>query len=325
MKELVIDITYECNSNCNYCQWSAANSKKPPHLPLDRLQVPKKTLDLLNISRVTFSGGEPLISKNLIPLIHYYRNHNMTIRLLSNGIDVTHARVQHLLQNEVSEFIFSVDSFNYHLYSKNRDLPRRIFEKAIKNLRSLANIKRKGSEQKIFIGLNVVLTAPTCNWQNISQMLKAAEREKIDQVKFQPVFDDGYLSKNAPELSLSEVKPKKIREIKSQLIDLQLPSNFTNPPGFWEDLYCLLTGDQLNPAQCKVMEHSILLHEGILKFCFWCTHTTYGSITEDFSKEKVERIERNFQKNLPKCRVLPQCFCLQPLDHQWHTQKPKKS
>ncbi len=39
MRELIIDITYQCNSNCLYCQWSVSNSLVDRELPIKFLKL----------------------------------------------------------------------------------------------------------------------------------------------------------------------------------------------------------------------------------------------------------------------------------------------
>ena len=93
MRELVIDITYLCNSNCNYCQWSVSNSIINRLLPVKQLLVPNQTLIELEISRIVLTGGEPILSENLMPVLEYYKNLNFPIRLLSNGIELDSQRI----------------------------------------------------------------------------------------------------------------------------------------------------------------------------------------------------------------------------------------
>ncbi len=58
MRELIIDITYQCNSNCLYCQWSVSNSLVDRELPIKQLLVPEKNLIELGVSRIVITGGE---------------------------------------------------------------------------------------------------------------------------------------------------------------------------------------------------------------------------------------------------------------------------
>ena len=315
MRELIIDITYQCNSNCLYCQWSVSSSVGDRRLSIKQLLVPEKNLIELGISRIVITGGEPVLSENLNPIIEYYKNFNFPIRLISNGIELDSKRMSNLLDEGIREFIISIDSISYDIYSINRAISQLLFSKLIRNLENLSEYI---NNEDFFIGLNVVLTNSNCKWEIISDILKFAMERNINQVKFQPVFDDGYLSRRAPQLLLTNKNLSQLKIIRRKIEDLHLPSDFTNPIGFWSDLIKLFSGIKLNPLKCNVSENAVLLHKGVLKFCFWCQHINYGKLNSNLTKSKIQTIRRKFDEDLFKCEVLPQCFCLQPIDHEWN-------
>jgi len=311
MRELIIDITYLCNSNCRYCQWSTSNSGIERKISNQEILVHKKNLLNLGISKIVLTGGEPLLSANLKQVVRYYNNLDFQIRLISNGLILNKEIISEIIDIGVNEFVISLDSISYEVYSMNRDISRTSFQKIMKNLELLSK------NEDLFLGLNVVLTSSNCNWENIFEILEYAKERDIKQVKFQPVFDDGFLSKKAPNLQLNGDFEDRIEKIRSNFQDLNLTNKFSNPVGFWTDLIALYSGKKLNPKKCKIIDHAVLLHNGMFKFCFWCEHTNYGYINEIFTRKKIKLIRDKFTENLSKCKVYPQCFCLQPIDHEW--------
>ncbi|MHA1248657.1 MAG: radical SAM protein [Candidatus Helarchaeota archaeon] len=314
MKELIIDITYKCNSSCNYCQWSSTNSIRNRVVPIKNLLISKEYLENLNITRIVINGGEPIISPNLQNVLTYYNKFNFAIRLISNGIKLNEKNLYHLISQGVKEFVISLDSLSYEIYAKNRNISQKIFKKILNNLNILVKV---AENLDLFLGLNVVLTSKNCYLENILELIDYAKNNNFNQIKFQPVFDDGYLSRNMPELILNKENIPQLTEIKKYFYNVKFPKKFSNPIGFWSDLIALLSGIKLNPLNCKVMDNAILLHEGILKFCYWCNYINYGSISNVLSKNEIINIEHNFIKGLCNCIVQPQCFCLQPIDHKW--------
>ncbi len=223
-----------------------------------------------------------------------------------------------LLDEGVREFIISIDSILYDIYSINRAISQSIFSNLMRNL---DNLSEYINTEDLFISLNVVLTNSNYKWENISNILIFAMERNISQVKFQPVFDDGYLYQRAPQLLLTNKNLRQLKIIRRKIEALHLPSDFTNSIGFWSDLIKFLSGIKLNPLKCNVSENAVLLHKGVLKFCFWCQHINYGKINNNLTKSKVQTIRRKFDEDLSKCEVLPQCFCLQPIDHEWNLRK----
>jgi len=318
LTELIIDISYKCNSKCRYCQWNITNSHEAHlDLPLNLLLLPRENIISLDINRIALSGGEPTLANHIQKIISYYERFSLPIRLISNGIALTPKKVKKLSKLGIKEFVISIDALDYDLYSKLHTNTKRVFQKTMHNLKFLSNMRKNQSNIVSYIGLNVVLTRINCNWPTINQLLTFSKEHNINQIKFQPVFDDGYLSKNAPELALGYQNVEDLQEIVSNLKNYSFKAQFTNSLTFWMDLKKLLLGKELSTQKCAVCKNTILLHDGLLKFCFWCLHTKYGSLYDSYNLKKVQKIQEEFKKNLCKCKVLPQCFCLQPITHSW--------
>ncbi|MBD3215112.1 MAG: radical SAM protein [Candidatus Lokiarchaeota archaeon] len=316
MKELIIDITYKCNSSCKYCQWNAKNGKEiKKGIPIDNILVPPKTLNTLCISRIVLSGGEPLLASKLGRILKYYGNLSLDLRLLTNGFNLSLERLKKFLKTGLDEYVFSIDALDYNIFSKIREKSRKHYSKMLKNLKHCIDLRKKNIIS--FLGLTVVLTKLNCNLKVIKKLIEYCQNNKIDQIKFQPVYDDGFLSMDSPQLKLDEECVNEIKKIMQFLEARELNSFFTNPVGFWKDLQQLLIGKNLNPRNCTLDNNSILLHDGIFKFCFWFNYIDYGGLSDEITKKSINLSISKFRKNLGKCKVKPQCFCLQPINHIW--------
>lgn len=317
MTELIIDICYECNSSCNYCQWSKNNYRKFKEIHLNDLLIPLESLRALNIDRIVLSGGEPTLSKYIQEVVKYYNQLELPIRIISNGILLNQNKIKLFSNMGIKEIVFSVDTLsieNNRMLSSNQSI---LFKKILDNLKNISAIRRDSPSIVSFLGLNVVLTSVNCNWYEIEKIISYSQINTIDQVKFQPVFDDGYLSYNAPTLNLTKKNLKDLDMIYLNFRNKKYNSNFTNNIEFWRDLKNLIEGKILIPNKCAMRNNSVLLHEGLLKFCFWCQHTIYGKSSTLFSHKLINNVREKFTKNLESCVVKPHCFCLQPINHKW--------
>lgn len=318
MTELIIDICYECNSSCYYCQWNKNNYDiKFKEIHLHDLLIPPESLRALNIDRIVLSGGEPTLSKHIQEVVKYYNQLELPIRIISNGILLNQNKIKLYSSLGIKEIVFSVDSLsieNNRMHSSNQST---LFNKILENLKNISVMRRDSPSIVSFLGLNVVLTSMNCNWYEIEKIISYSQINNIDQVKFQPVFDDGYLSYNAPMLNLTEKNLKDLDTIYSNFRHKKCKSNFTNNIEFWRDLKKLIEGKTLVPSKCALRNNTVLLHESLLKFCFWCQHTIYGTSSTNFSHKLINNVREKFTKNLESCVVKPYCFCLQPINHKW--------
>ena len=74
-RTLIIDVTYQCNSRCIYCQWSLSNNIERIEPNIEHLMISSELLRSLKVKRVVFSGGEPILSKHIGELIRYYTDY----------------------------------------------------------------------------------------------------------------------------------------------------------------------------------------------------------------------------------------------------------
>lgn len=318
MTELIIDICYECNSSCFYCQWNKDNYEskfKEIHLP--DLLIPPESLRALNIDSIVLSGGEPTLSKYIREVVKYYNQLELPIRIISNGILLNRNKIILFSKLGIKEFVFSLDTLSFENNKRHSSNQSKLFKKILENLKNASIIRRDSPSTISFLGLNVVLTSMNCNWYEIENIISYSQNNTIDQVKFQPVFDDGYLSYNAPLLNLSKKNLKDLDKIYLNFRSKKYNSNLTNNIEFWRDLENLIEGKALVPNKCALRSNTVLLHEGLLKFCFWCQHTIYGKSSTVFDHKLINTIHEEFTKNLESCVVKPYCFCLQPINHKW--------
>ena len=252
--------------------------------------VPLESLRALNIDRIVLSGGEPTLSKYIQDVVKYYNKFELPIRIISNGILLNQNKIKSYSNLGIKEIVFSVNTFTIE---NNRKLSLNhyiLFKKTLDNLKNASAIRRDNPSIVSFLGINVVLTSVNCNWYEIEKIISYSQINSIDQVKFQPVFDDGYLSQSAPTLNLNKKNLKDLDSIYLNFKNKKCSSNFTNNIEFWRDLKNLIEGKMIDPSKCALKNNTVLLHEGLLKFCFWCQHTIYGKSNTRFSHKLISNI-----------------------------------
>lgn len=313
---LVIDVTYCCNSSCSYCQWGDT-TKFPVEINYEELLIPKSILSILNVERVVLSGGEPLLHKRLTDIIDYYNKQDMdSIVLLTNGIDLDKSELQNLANHGLTGVTFSIDSLEYEVSKKTRSVSEDVFRKIINNL--LTAMKFKESHN-IELGINCVVSSSNLQSKHLLPLVHFCNKNNIDWLKFQPIFDDGYLSINAPQLKLKSKHSKTILKIGKQII--QSSKILTNNYEFWKSLSDILEGKKLLGKSCGLGTRQSILIRGDLKFCYWLDDPIYTRNLSELSEDNVQIIRKRFYEAREKCKTGMYCFCLQSLSHKWEISK----
>jgi MoaA/NifB/PqqE/SkfB family radical SAM enzyme len=148
----MIDVSRKCNSHCSYCSdWSKKNQAE---LKLDTIYSLIDELQEIGTKYVCFSGGEPLLYKNIAEAIQYTKQKNISAWLITNGLLLTKHRLDQLVKNGLECCILSIDSIDPTCYQQHRGVPFQHIESALDSLQ----ISRKKSKKNLHIILNCVVT-----------------------------------------------------------------------------------------------------------------------------------------------------------------------
>jgi radical SAM protein with 4Fe4S-binding SPASM domain len=129
------DVTYACNLSCTHC---LSSSGEPLAYELTLEEI-KKTIDQLSTMKVftiTFCGGEPLIRKDFFNILEYATNHNMGLKISTNGVLVTDQALKKLDDYNVFAVKVSLDGTE-KTHDKFRNLSG-AYQKAINAIKRLA-------------------------------------------------------------------------------------------------------------------------------------------------------------------------------------------
>ena len=306
----VVDITYRCNATCRYCQWGNKSNPLAIHLPLESVLLPSESLKALGTRRLVLSGGEPRIHPNLTDIIRYYRQHVDDLIVITNGYGLDQNELQRLLDAGATGITVSLDSTNPDEAFITRQTPRDLHAQVTDNLRRIS-----GQPRSFEFGLNAVVSHPTANRSTVGSLLDFAKEVDLDFVKFQPIFDDGYASRNCPDLLLGGGDVEELLRIAELVESHEHPE--TNPPQFWRDIAALASGETLDSALCGLGSRHSIATDGKLNVCYWVDAVSFGQPWAQLQRGEADSVRKSFESEKLKCKVGYHCFCTQNLSHEW--------
>ncbi|GKX27640.1 thioether cross-link-forming SCIFF peptide maturase [Vallitalea longa] len=109
--------TLRCNFNCSYCYNKSLAATQKELTTNQWIQIINK-LKAMNVNYFIFTGGEPLMRKDLIDIIREIKDDNTKVEILSNG-SLLMDKVDQLLPI-VDSFVVSLDSLDIKKNSINR-------------------------------------------------------------------------------------------------------------------------------------------------------------------------------------------------------------
>ena len=124
-----------CNAKCSFCDiWKIKNAE---HAPLSELQIALDRLYELGVRFVQFTGGEPLMYRELEGAVRHAKTLGMVVNVITNGSLLRDARPESLLAAGVDVMAISVDHYDPESHDRSRGIPgvwRRI-EEAVRYFR----------------------------------------------------------------------------------------------------------------------------------------------------------------------------------------------
>ena len=131
-------VLWELNTTCNLgCGFCHARPHSDAGLPAAGVQAGLESLARLGIHEIIFSGGEPLLRPDCLPLLHRARQVGFQVDLCTNAVLIT-PEVAGQLSQSLAEISVSLDSADPSIHNRLRGR-RRAWQLAVSGVRNLVN------------------------------------------------------------------------------------------------------------------------------------------------------------------------------------------
>ena len=160
-------VTYRCNSRCQFCKiWKDMSLKKITDAKFDNAKINLNHLKKIGITMIDFTGGEPLLNKELPQILSYAKQKGFFVKLSTNGYLYPNNAMD--LKGTFSRIYFSFDTTSDEEYMMIRGIDG--YEKLLDSIKIAKNLKED-------VCLSVTLTDETIN--NISSIAEFCNKQKV--------------------------------------------------------------------------------------------------------------------------------------------------
>ncbi len=108
---VVWDFTKQCNLKCKHCYEEAEPVPDPDELSTEEAKAAVDRFAEAGVAAIAFSGGEPLLRKDLLDVIRYARSRDFFVSIASNGMLISQERAAELKEAGVEYVEISLDGF----------------------------------------------------------------------------------------------------------------------------------------------------------------------------------------------------------------------
>ncbi len=174
-----LQITRSCNLSCIQC---SAQAVAEVQNELSTGEVKKLILDLkkLRIAFLVFTGGEPLLRKDIYELVEFSSRSGLHTALATNGTLLTEEKAQAFKTIDLRWFHISIDGPNSDIHDTFRG--QGSFDAAIQGLRSAI---------KTGVSVNVTTTINRHNKDHLRDIMVLLIREGVTQCSLTPLVPCG--------------------------------------------------------------------------------------------------------------------------------------
>lgn len=155
------EITSACNAHCMHCYASFEDDNE---LSTAQWKTILDHLTDINVFGVSFTGGEPLLRKDLEEIVEY-ASKTMRTTLATNGFLLTKERIESLRRAGIDAIMISLDGATPHIHDQFRGIDG-LFEQVVKAVTYLVKMK---------IDVGILTTISRLNVTHIPDMMKLAD------------------------------------------------------------------------------------------------------------------------------------------------------
>lgn len=162
--QVVWDITYACNLRCKHCYATAGKSLEDELTTEEALET-IDNLDRLGVTIIAFSGGEPLVRKDIFELTRYASDKGIYVAIATNGALINDEMAKKMKESGVKYLQISLDGLK-ETHDSFRGI-RGSFDRAVEGIK---NAVKHG----FFV--NVSMTVTKLNYEEVPQVIELCEK-----------------------------------------------------------------------------------------------------------------------------------------------------
>lgn len=299
LREIIISITNQCNLRCAMCQIPEAGNSGE----MTTQEIKELIIDATKFSpnSIVFSGGEPLLRKDIFRLISFANQRRINTCLTSNGTLIDNEVAKQLAYSGIGIVNISIEGPE-GIHDSLRG--RGTFKKALKALENL-------SHYKIETTIATIVCRQNCAF--LASVFELAHRLGVTTVKFQPFSEIFLIKKDEKKKFFASVNAlKEIRQNIEEAIILSKKYKIaTNPVNYLYSIPAYLCGLWQIPSDngCSALSSSCSISaDGNVYLCWILSDRILGNI----KKVKLSKIWNSEKHNWERQKIIkngcPRCL-----------------
>jgi MoaA/NifB/PqqE/SkfB family radical SAM enzyme len=310
---LIFFPTARCNSRCVSCDWWKADGESD--LTLDEIRELATQLPALGVRVVLFSGGEPLLRRDVFDIADLFREQELKLQLLTSGL---------FLERDADQIAGYFENVTISLDGHTRSVYQQI-----RGVDGLALVERGVRKLKVLSPRMPVRARSTLhryNFRELPNLIDKARELGLDQISFlaADVTSEAFgrlnlrTESSTRGLLLNEQEVEEFTQVVEETIQshagdfaarfvAESPEKLRRLPRYYAAQLGL---DNFPPVSCNAPWVSAVIEaDGMVRPCYF--HQSIGSIREKPLRELLDQEMREFRAGLDvsKNPLCAKCVC----------------
>jgi len=178
-------VTHKCNSKCGYCtSWEIGKSNKKSELSTEESLDLVRELGILKTWMLSFTGGEPLLKKNIYELVVEAKKYNIGTNINTNGF-LLEKYAEKIIDSGLDTLTVSIESHDPVVHDTVR-VCEDSFRRAEQGIKKIISERKKRDTTKPYIMVRANISK-----RNYEELDKFFEywHDLVDEVVLQPIHD----------------------------------------------------------------------------------------------------------------------------------------
>jgi radical SAM protein with 4Fe4S-binding SPASM domain len=178
-------VTHKCNSECGYCtSWEIGKSNKKPELSFQESLELVRQLGRLKTWMLSFTGGEPLLKKNIYKLISEAKKYKIGTNVNTNGF-LLEKYAEQIIDSGLDTLTVSIESHDSAVHDKVR-VCEDSFARAELGIKKIISLREQRGIKKPYVMIRANVSKR--NYEDLDKFFKYWN-DKVDEVLLQPIHD----------------------------------------------------------------------------------------------------------------------------------------
>lgn len=169
---VVWETTHRCNLKCIHCSAHAGETSEYELSTTEATKTIDK-LDDLGVSTIAFSGGEPLLRKDIFQLIRYAADKGIYPSMDTNGTLITKEKAMQMKKSGLKYVRISIDSCSSEKHDQFRGV-QGAFQKSINGIKNVVNN----------FNVSICTTVTKQNYEEVDEIIDLAKSLGVSRVLF---------------------------------------------------------------------------------------------------------------------------------------------